>query len=556
MSYTFVEIEERKSRHVALLFAFLAALYAGSLIALALGVNVLAGFSLHLRIVEEPFRPPILPGLLTTLVIAVVLSGAHWVYATHRLLDRVLDAVRARPLDAQDTYHAKLANIVEEVSVATGGRYRIEPRVIPTTAMNACAVSDFSGRAAIAVTEGLLSRLSRAQLEAVVGHEAAHIASGDSLSKSVFCGLFALHEEGLKRLSGLFEGERTSRTIGGRLGLIVLFVTVVLWVTNTVKRFCELLISREQEYRADAVAVKLTRNPLALAEALRVISRRWRGVGAEGESLSTIFILDPGEELLSEEEGLMADLFSTHPPTSRRIELLLGMAHVRPDDFEQTMAQRPKRPRMLIGERPKEQAAPDRWFIHLNDEWTGPLTLDAVAALPALKPDSWLRREGDAAAKPAYQEPSALRVLQRRYGSDGGVYECPNCRVSLSRISYEGVPLDECPACRGCYVKPDQISRVFVREDYAFPESIRRLAQAIPAVKSRHRIAYRFDKYPWKTLQGRRCPACGGAVVRKFYTVAYFVEVEQCYSCGLTWLDKDELELLQYLYESQESNQG
>ncbi len=69
----------------------------------------------------------------------------------------------------------------------------------------ACAIADGTGRAALVVTEGLLARLTRAQLEAVVGHEAAHIASGDSVATGVFCSLFALHEETLKHLAGAFD---------------------------------------------------------------------------------------------------------------------------------------------------------------------------------------------------------------------------------------------------------------------------------------------------------------------------------------------------------------
>ncbi len=139
--------------------------------------------------------------------------------STDQLVERVLTAVLARPIDPEDVYHMRLKNIIEEVSVATGGSHQIEAYVMPTPAMNACAIADFSGRAAIAVTEGLLARLTRAQLEAVIGHEAAHVASGDSLTKSVFCGLFGLHEEALKRLSGLFSGRAGTSILRGRGGV-------------------------------------------------------------------------------------------------------------------------------------------------------------------------------------------------------------------------------------------------------------------------------------------------------------------------------------------------
>ncbi len=121
---------------------------------------------------------------------------------------------------------------------------------------------------------------------------------------------------------------------------LIPLVLPILWLIHVAKRLCELAISRTQEYRADAVAVRLTRNPLALAEALCLIAKRWRGIGAPGESLSTIFIVDVGLEALSEQEGLLAILFSTHPPTRHRIELLLGMAHQPPEAIEHLAIER------------------------------------------------------------------------------------------------------------------------------------------------------------------------------------------------------------------------
>jgi len=548
MAFTFVEIEEHKTRKLAALFAALIALYAVSILALVWGARLLLGFS-----AETSF-----PNLLGVLALALAAAILHWLCSTPHLVDRVLATILAKPLDADDTYHRQFQNIVEEVTVATGGRHQIEPFVIATPAMNACAMTDFSGRAALAVTEGILARLNRAQLEAVVGHEAAHIASGDSMVNSVFCGLFGLHEEALKRLSGVFAGRSGVEVIRGRAGVLILFVMAILWITNTMKRFCELLVSRAQEYRADAVAVRLTRNPLALAEALHLISTHWRGVGAQGESLSTIFILDPGEEYLSEADGLAAEWFSTHPPTARRIELLLGMTHIAPEAFDQAMADRVRRqrPRRLFRE-PGESPTPTdpTWFFRMDDEWKGPVALEEILQLPELTPDSWIRRDGESTAKPAHRDPHILAGLRRRYGHGDGpsrapsINDCPNCRIPLRRDSYEGVPLDRCPACRGCYVTPDKMSRVLAREEYAFPESVKRLAKAIPGLRSRTRAVKRFGSRPYERLKERQCPQCGAAVVRKFYTEAYLVEVEQCWVCGLTWLDKHELELLQYLYE-------
>ena len=115
---------------------------------------------------------------------AIFVGACHWSISIHNLVGKILNLMRAQYTDLRDTYHQMFQNIVEEVSVATGG-IKIEAVVVPSMAMNAFALSDFNGRHVIGVTEGLLSRLSRSQIEAVVGHEAAHIVSGDCLATTV-----------------------------------------------------------------------------------------------------------------------------------------------------------------------------------------------------------------------------------------------------------------------------------------------------------------------------------------------------------------------------------
>jgi Zn-finger nucleic acid-binding protein len=180
--------------------------------------------------------------------------------------------------------------------------------------------------------------------------------------------------------------------------------------------------------------------------------------------------------------------------------------------------------------------------------------LEELIAAPSLLPETWVRRPQALSATPAFQDPHLLEALQKRYGHSGpaerpGKQACPNCHIQLTRALYEGVPLDECPACRGCYVMPDQVSRILAREEYAFPDRIKRLAAAMPPLSAAGRITKRFNAWPGNRMQHRQCPKCSSGVVRKFFTNQYLIEVEQCWVCGLAWFDKDELELLQYLYE-------
>ena len=85
--------------------------------------------------------------------------------------------MHCEPLDAGDRYHQRLANIVEEMRIATGSP-RIECVTVRTLGLNAFAFSDLHGGGVIGVTEGALARLSRQQLQGVVAHEFAHVLSG------------------------------------------------------------------------------------------------------------------------------------------------------------------------------------------------------------------------------------------------------------------------------------------------------------------------------------------------------------------------------------------
>ncbi len=555
MPFTHVEIERQKTRTITWLFLLLVLLYAVSLAMLIGGIRI-AG-ALFTASGREAGLAPTAADLIGIFACSLGFGALHWCYSTRQLFDRLLAGVGASPVDSRDAYHTVLSNVISEVSIATGGR-PIEPYVIPTTAINACAVLDFNGRAAIAVTEGALAQFTRAQLESVVGHEAAHIVSGDSLTASVFCSLFALHEETLKQLGGLLDPDGDSWP-GPILAETILpvFAVAVLWVVQQMKQACEVAISWEREYRADAVAVRLTRNPLSLAEALGIMSRRWRGVGGRGESFGSIFLMDPGLSAWSEQGGVIAELFSSHPPTEERIRLLLGMAHVDParfgEEIEALLAhKRPRTPPAPL--RPAvTQEVPLQWMIWQQDVWSGPFALSELAQRSDLLPESWVQRMGSASTQPAYWDAQLLEMFRARYAglTEAGARastECPNCRIGLTTVLYEGASIDRCPACQGCYVDPQMLTKVFAREEYQFSDGVKRMGDLLLSLRGHRQAGARRRALPRQPLH-RPCPRCGAAVVRKFYTEAYRVEVEQCWECGLTWLDRDELELLQYLYE-------
>lgn len=555
MPFTHVEIEQRKTRTIAALFVLLVVLYAMSLWCLVVAWRWTRLFWGHSTSVLMGWTPwPSASSLITILCWSLGFGVLHWASSIHRLCERTLDAIGARGLDMEDPYHTRLAHIVDEVSIATGGR-PMTPYVICTPAVNACAVSDFDGHAAIAVTEGALAWLTREQLESVVGHEAGHIASGDSLTSSTFCALFALHEEALKRLSGGFD---IISGLDGRAHptITLLAIYAVLALTQALKTVCTVVISRAKEYRADAIAVRLTRNPLSLAEALRIMSKRWRGVGTHGESLSSLFITDPGVETFSESEGLIADLFSTHPPIGRRIELLLGMAGMEAQQFDRLMASQPTRqpfqPASPSTAPETAAASAEQWLVWSGTAWVGPLGLGELAANSLLAPETWVRRADGASVCPAHYDPALLALLRQRYAQADGSpssLECPRCHVGLAATSYEGARIDQCPACHGCYVDSANTVKIFTRQVAGIPDSVRRIGDLLLTDQGYKAAQRQLAQHRAPPAKRWSCPRCQAAVVHKFFTDAYPVEVDQCWSCGYAWLDNQELELLQYLYE-------
>ena len=101
---------------------------------------------------------------------AAVAAGIHWYYSNKKVVSKVLSLLGAKAPDKRDKYHAMFQNIVDEIETAAGG-LKVERFILPTGAMNAFALADLSGRRVIGITEGLLSRLHRDELQAVIAHE-------------------------------------------------------------------------------------------------------------------------------------------------------------------------------------------------------------------------------------------------------------------------------------------------------------------------------------------------------------------------------------------------
>jgi len=266
--------------------------------------------------------------------LAAVLIGAGFVWRAYRTgARRVLWATGAREIVNPDSLaERQLFNVVDEMAIAAG---LPRPRVwiVPDPDPNAFATGTDPSQAHLAVTEGLLDRLDRDELQGVVAHEMAHIRNLDVRLMTLLAalaGAIALISEGAYRvLRGGFRGGRSSRGKGaGAAALIALVVWLLtLLIAPFVSRLLALAVSRKREFLADATGAQFTRNPGALARALEKIHGAVEPTRSIHAGTAHLCIDDPLGRRVTSRQGWLADVLATHPPMAVRIARLKAMAY-------------------------------------------------------------------------------------------------------------------------------------------------------------------------------------------------------------------------------------
>lgn len=386
MPYSFTKIEKEKSQvivclHLLLVFIYFLLFYVMTILSRMLFAQLMTAGKFQLFSDAFPFKLLTIPECFIALGFAIFVAMFHWSVATRNIVERALSILRAKPLERDNFSHQQFQNILDELSVATGG-HTFKGYAVPSMSVNAFAIMDFDHTPVIGVTEGLLKRLKRPQIEAVAAHEAAHILKGDSLDTTMMISLFNLPLE-------IFEDMREE----AELALVVrlpwqFIITAVLSLTTlflakTVGQLLSIPLSRSREFRADAIAVRLSRDPLSLAESLYLASYHWHGAGLAGEHLSPIFLVRPYYSSFKEGDDLLADLFSTHPPVRQRLDILLDMAHMNFETFEETSFGSFKKIQDRI--RAMQETGP-LWLVRQGQEWVGPHTLEEIRGFDWMPP--------------------------------------------------------------------------------------------------------------------------------------------------------------------------
>jgi Zn-finger nucleic acid-binding protein len=124
-------------------------------------------------------------------------------------------------------------------------------------------------------------------------------------------------------------------------------------------------------------------------------------------------------------------------------------------------------------------------------------------------------------------------------------FACPSCRQPLIEITYERTQIEQCHFCGGALVGNDRIPRILARTDGPPTDRIKSLSRAVMQESRLRGIGRPLEGNGEKGIPLRNCPKCSHPMMRTFYTLAYPIQIDRCSSCGVTWFDSDELEMLQ-----------
>jgi len=249
--------------------------------------------------------------LFFAFIFSILTSGASYFWGDKF----VLSINRARPATRKEFFD--FYTVTENLSIANQTPV---PKiyVIDSRSPNAFATGRDPQHAVVCATTGLLQKLNRTELEAVIAHELSHIKNYDILLMtivSILIGSLSILINIASRTT-FFGRDRDNDNNNGVLAIIGIILIIFAPI---IAQLVQLAISRRREYFADASAVKLTRQPQALIDALKKISSDTSKLETASTATASLYIINPFKG------NKIASLFSTHPPIEDRIKALQQM---------------------------------------------------------------------------------------------------------------------------------------------------------------------------------------------------------------------------------------
>lgn len=253
-----------------------------------------------------------------TIVICLVWMLISWAFGDSMMLNMA----GAKQIDDTDSEYKYIYKLVENVALAAG---LPTPRVyiIEDSGLNAFATGRTPNDATVALTRGIIKRLDKLELEGVIAHEMSHIGNRDiRLEMFVITGLGVTVFLADMILRGLLNSHHSSNDEKDNSAAILFMVWLAFAVFNfIVSPILHMAISRKREFAADATGAQITRNPKALASALRKITENPTISKLDGkQSMAAICIANP-----SSKKAFLGELMATHPPVEERIKRLESM---------------------------------------------------------------------------------------------------------------------------------------------------------------------------------------------------------------------------------------
>ena len=320
--------ENKRNTYILLIGMFIFMVVVGTLMGFAIGLILLS--NLEISNIEQEYEflnAMSFIGAIISLVIWFVLTITSLIGGKQVILKR--NNAYKLPKNA----HLILENVVEEMSIAAGLSKVPEIFVIDSPVPNAFATGINPKKSAVAVTTGLLTKLNRDELQGVIAHEIAHIVNRDTmymLFAAILIGTITVMAESAMRITihGGSGSRCSSKSSGNNMiGVVILLLCSIL--APILAQILYFSVSQRREYLADACAAQFTRYPQGLASALSKISTSVltdRTVHIDKATASMCIINQNKERnLRSFSKSMFEGLFSTHPPTMKRIDVLLKM---------------------------------------------------------------------------------------------------------------------------------------------------------------------------------------------------------------------------------------
>lgn len=245
--------------------------------------------------------------LIMAIIITTIYSLISF-YSSDKIAVMSVGAIKANPSQYKQYY-----DLVEGLTIASGLPMP-QLYIMNNPQINAFATGRDPKHALVCVTTGALEKLNKQELEGVLAHEMSHIANYDIR----FMTLTAILVGMISIISQIFLRSlwfRNRDSDNGKSGAIFLVIGIALAIlAPIVTSLVQLAISRKREYTADATAVKFTRSPTGLIGALTKIKSNSE-MKVSG-SIAPLFLAKPNKSY---------ELFQTHPPLEKRIEVLRKM---------------------------------------------------------------------------------------------------------------------------------------------------------------------------------------------------------------------------------------